>query len=565
MNKNKHLLLWSSAGVLLLLVIAAVQENVLKQWRQIQGSARAETGPVDVRLRQVVAPSLGVTDRCVSCHVGMAAGEQGLTGAAVVAAHSPVVHDPAEFGCTVCHGGQGRATEMADAHGDVRFWPEPMIPLRYADAGCGSCHTHLRVPNQNALQIGQRLVEQYDCLACHRLDGRGGTLRPGGAGGMEGPDLSGVGLAGYDANWYAKHLEHVEKESNGPWRQSFGPIDEGHRAAIAEYLDSRTAAPKLVEAKALFHSLGCRGCHKIGNVGGSDGPDLSFVGEKDPGRLNYTHVPGEPNFVNWLAEHFRNPPKVVPGSQMPILGLSDDQIDLLNRYMLSLRQSNFPEAYWPEDRIRAQRFGEREFATDGLTLFGTFCAACHGASGGGMRYPGSPPFPAIANPDFLAVASDEFLTQTIERGRPGRRMPTWGEQEGGLRPEEIASLIARLRELSGTAAPPPDPKGPRWIQADATLGEQLYARLCAGCHGKNGEGTDAPALNNQVLLSSATDTYLVETIGRGRRGTAMPAFREAALTHPALTEPEIEAIAAFIRQWEAKGSEPSLAGPGEIK
>jgi cytochrome c oxidase cbb3-type subunit 3 len=269
--------------------------------------------------------------------------------------------------------------------------------------------------------------------------------------------------------------------------------------------------------------------------------------------------------VNWLAEHFRNPPQVVPGSQMPILGLSEDQIDLLNRYMLSLRRSDFPEAYWPTDRVRAQRFGEREFATDGATLFGAFCAACHGKDGGGMRFPGSPPFPANGNPDFLAVASDEFLTHTILHGRPGRRMPAWGEQEGGLRSEEIAALIAHLRHLGGVPEPSPDPRGPRWVQADPKVGEQLYTSLCAGCHGNAGEGLDAPALNNKVLLESATDSYFVETIGRGRRGTAMPAFREAAVTHPALAEADIETIVAFIRQWESQKPEPAAAGQGDTQ
>jgi cytochrome c oxidase cbb3-type subunit 3 len=247
---------------------------------------------------------------------------------------------------------------------------------------------------------------------------------------------------------------------------------------------------------------------------------------------------------------------------MPTLGLSDDQIDLLNRYMLSLRRSEFPEAYWPKDRLRAQRFGEREFATDGATLFGTFCSACHGATGGGMRYPGSPPFPANGSPDFLAVASDEFLTQTILHGRPGRRMPAWGEQEGGLRTDEMAALVAHVRQLGGGAAPPPDPRGARWVKADPRIGELHYARLCAGCHGKQGEGVEAPALNNKVLLENATDTYLVETIGRGRRGTAMPSFREAALTHPVVAEAEIEAIVAFIRRWETKQPGPSSRGQG---
>jgi cytochrome c oxidase cbb3-type subunit 3 len=160
------------------------------------------------------------------------------------------------------------------------------------------------------------------------------------------------------------------------------------------------------------------------------------------------------------------------------------------------------------------------------------------------------------------VASDDFLTQTIVHGRPGRRMPAWGEQEGGLRPAEIGALVAYLRQLSGTKAPPPDPRGPRWIKADAQIGQQYYTRLCAGCHGAKGEGTEAPALNNQVLLTNATDTYLLETIGRGRRGTAMPAFREASPTHPTLAEQEIEAIAAFIRQWEIKRTRSAPNGLG---
>lgn len=553
MNKNKHLLLWSSLGVLALLVTAAVQENFLKEWRQVQAGARSESGSIEMRLRQIVVPALDVTDRCVSCHVGMAPGEPALSGSAVLAPHPPVVHDPSSYGCTVCHGGQGRATDKADAHGDVPFWPQPMIPLKYAHAGCGSCHTHLRVPNQAQLQHGKHLVERYDCLACHRIDGRGGTIRPGAAGGMEGPDLSRAGLAGYDANWYEKHLKKFEEATDGPWKISFGPIDEAERAAIAEYLDSRVAAPQLVEAKSLFHSLGCRGCHKVSGVGGADGPDLTLVGEKDPNRLDYTHVPGKPTFSNWLAEHFRNPPKVVPGSQMPILGLSESQIELLTFYMLSLRRSNFPEAYWPKDRIRAQRFGEREFATDGATLYSTFCAACHGPRGEGMRYPATVPFPSIANPDFLAVASDEFIAQTIRQGRPGRRMPAWHEAEGGLREEEIAELVKYLRQLSGVAESS-DPKPRHWVEADPLRGEQLFARYCAGCHGARGEGTQAPALNNPVLLAAATDTYLVETIGRGRRGTEMPAFREASPVHPALADADIESIVAFIRQWQTANS-----------
>lgn len=466
------------------------------------------------------------------------------------AAHPPIPHDPAELGCVVCHGGQGLATDTADAHGRVPYWPEPMLPARYTEAGCGSCHTHLAVPGLSQLRLGQALVERYDCLACHAVDGRGGTIRQGGAAGLPAPDLSYVGARGYDGNWYEGHFRHREAATSGPWRTSFRPIPTDERVALATFLDSRVGAPRLVEGKALFHSLGCRGCHKVGGVGGDDGPDLTTVGQRDPGQTSFAGVPGEPTLSNWFAEHFRNPAAVVAGSQMPAMGLAEEEIDLLVLFTFSLRRSAFPEAFWPRDRIRAERFGEREFATDGETLYGTFCAACHGRRGEGMRYPGMPSFPAIANPDFLALATDEFLAATITRGRPGRRMPAWGVAEGGLRPAEIATLVSWLRQWT-RVHPEPDPRPRRWVSGDAREGERLWRAACSGCHGASGEGAEGPALANPVFLAAATDTFLTETIARGRRGTTMEGFARPSTTRPMLSAQEIRSVVSFIRTWEA--------------
>jgi mono/diheme cytochrome c family protein len=54
-------------------------------------------------------------------------------------------------------------------------------------------------------------------------------------------------------------------------------------------------------------------------------------------------------------------------------------------------------------------------------------------------------------------------------------------------------------------------------------------------------------LANPVLLGAATDTYLVETIRRGRRGTTMEGFATPSPTRPALADAEIEAIVAYLR------------------
>ncbi len=545
MRRNKHLLLWSSVLTLALLIVAAAQENVFKDWRELQQRTSGPDGAIDVRLRQVVVPQLAVIDRCVTCHIGMAPGEASAPNDPVLKPHPPVPHDPAEFGCTTCHGGQGRATERADAHGDVPFWPEPMLRGELSYAGCGSCHTHIAVPDVSHLRAGLSAFEQADCLACHKLDGRGGTLRPDG-GGMEGSDLSTVGITGFRADWYDDHLVRRAAATAGPWRSSFKPVEPADREALDVLLRSRVGASRLVESKALFQSLGCRGCHTVNGVGGDDGPDLSLEGLKDPGRLDYTHVPGPRTLPSWLREHFREPSRVVPGSLMPVLGLAEPEIELLTFYMLSLRPGDVPEAFWPADRIRALRFDAREFRTDGESLYGSFCAACHGPRGQGMRYAGMPAFPAIGHPDFLRLASDDFVRETVRGGRPGRRMPAWGSAASGLRPDEIDAVVAYVRTLGGVAAVA-DTRPPRWAAGDAVQGEQLFIRACASCHGPDGLGGEGPMLANPVLLATATDTYLFETIRRGRSGTSMEGFAAPSPARPALSDSEIESIVTYLR------------------
>jgi mono/diheme cytochrome c family protein len=57
-------------------------------------------------------------------------------------------------------------------------------------------------------------------------------------------------------------------------------------------------------------------------------------------------------------------------------------------------------------------------------------------------------------------------------------------------------------------------------------------------------------LSNPALLAAADDTYLFETIARGRRGTPMRSFRGGSPIHPALSDAQIEALVAYLRTWE---------------
>lgn len=551
MKKNKYLLLFSSLGVLFLLVAAAISENYLKEWHYIQSAAKTQDGPIDIRLRQIVNNDLKRADRCVTCHVGMAPGEQIFSDLKVAQPHKPVVHDITTMGCTTCHGGQGQATEKDDAHGNVDFWMEPMLPARYAYASCGTCHTPLNVPNIESLTASRQTFERLDCYACHRIDGRGGTLRPGGeVTGMEGPDLSHIGIKGYKDDWYESHIARSRAAVDGLWMNAFREVSEADRKALGPFLDTRTGSPRLIEARAQFNSVGCTGCHVVGNFGGENGPDLSRVGERDPNQLNFQNVPGDRLLSNWFVQHLRSPGSTVPGSLMPTLNLSEDQIDLLTMYTLSLRRRTLPDVFLPKDRVRAMRFGGREFASEPETLYSTICSSCHGATGTGMRFPGLPPNPSITNPDLLALASDDFLFTAIRRGRPGRPMLPWGERENGLKDDEIRSLVSYIRVLGGGVQQEADPKPARWVSADVAIGARLFTANCAGCHGPMGSGGEGPALGNKVFLETATDTFLVETISRGRRGTTMLGFSTPSTVRRVLTRAEIEAIVAYIRTLE---------------
>ncbi len=106
--------------------------------------------------------------------------------------------------------------------------------------------------------------------------------------------------------------------------------------------------------------------------------------------------------------------------------------------------------------------------------------------------------------------------------------------------------------MARVPAPVPDERPKRWVDGDAEDGAALYAANCAACHGDDGEGKEGTALANRVLLETATDTYLVETIRSGRRGTSMPGFANPSPVRQLLAQDEIESIVAHIRSWEVE-------------
>ncbi|MCH9021157.1 MAG: c-type cytochrome [Planctomycetes bacterium] len=358
--------------------------------------------------------------------------------------------------------------------------------------------------------------EKFGCTVCHRGQGRALVFEEAKA-------------DGFHWDYPLLPLEHVTAECS----RCHNPLPK--------------MAEPLADGQRLYTKFGCGGCHKIKGVGGVLGPDLSDQGQKIKQQFPFAHIAGEHNVTNWLYEHFLDPAGVVPESQMPRQEITQHEARDLTTYMLSLRlEPRLTYSYLPP----AKRPAEWTAKPSGKNLYMRYCSACHGAQGEGIRYPQMAAYPAIGNTDFLALASDDFLRSTIQHGRTERRMPAWGQKEGGLADEDINAIMAHLRTLGGNVKPIPDDRPPRWANGQLAVGENLFKAQCASCHGPQGQGLEGPSLSHPNLLKYATDTYLFETVKRGRTGTTMPAFGKPSTLRPTLTDTQIESLITFIRTWE---------------
>jgi cytochrome c len=108
----------------------------------------------------------------------------------------------------------------------------------------------------------------------------------------------------------------------------------------------------------------------------------------------------------------------------------------------------------------------------GITTFTSLCFPCHGEKGQGAVVPDVTPLrlaPPLNRPDLRPTEADarakmyDFIFKTIQRGRPGTPMPTWGQIDGGsLLDEHINELTLMILNgdrqvpFEGTLATPWD-------------------------------------------------------------------------------------------------------------
>ena len=160
-------------------------------------------------------------------------------------------------------------------------------------------------------------------------------------------------------------------------------------------------------------------------------------------------------------------------------------------------------------------------AQTGEKLFNQHCITCHQPGAKGMVGMA----PSIRNPDFLALASDEFIHNTIRTGRMGTPMVARPD----LKDAEITSIIAFLRSVSPTAYKvKAHVDWTRKFSGNADAGGIKFATYCSPCHGPKGEGYVAGVVGSAIglpgFLKVASDDYILQTLKLGRIGTPMQPF-----------------------------------------
>ena len=80
-------------------------------------------------------------------------------------------HPLEKFGCSPCHGGNGRAINSVQrGHGRYEHWLWPLYYPENYDAGCQQCHSaDMVTEHAPVLNEGKQLYRQKGCIGCHRF------------------------------------------------------------------------------------------------------------------------------------------------------------------------------------------------------------------------------------------------------------------------------------------------------------------------------------------------------------------------------------------------------------
>ena len=494
--------------VLLLLLAIAPAKNHFSEWRHYQhgylrmirtrGEAVTLQRHFEGGIQQIWHPDLGVVDRCTSCHVGLK--EASLTDVSVqpYRKHPVIPHSVDQYGCVMCHRGQGAATTVEEAHSSTLAWEQPILPARYIESGCGQCH-RASLASTPQLNGGRALLARYGCVQCHTIKlPDGGVMQPT----DDAPSLSHIADK-TTREWIFAWLKDPQAYAVSATMPNFKLKDEDIRDISAFLIANSTPVPGdnalPIAAKAsdpaagasLYGESFCASCHAVQNaagnlVGGNVGPELTRIGTK-----------AKPE---WLRAWIRNPRTYDPGTAMPHYRFTDQQVATMEGFLLGKADSDFLASVHLDPATPEQ-------IAHGKSLVMEYgCASCHEIAG--IKKPenfapelsriGSKPVSQLIFLPGMQHTLPDYIAGKIRQPRafaPGLKMPQYS-----FTPAQIdiltTALLAQNDRAQSMAPALSVPAAPASHYRPAGKAGQIMADLaCFSCHAINGRGGDmAPDL-----------------------------------------------------------------------
>jgi cytochrome c2 len=318
---------------------------------------------------------------------------------------SASAHPILEYGCTVCHRGQDRATEFGRAghtpasprmehrwsertwlsagffplprdfekrnwgYEENEFIETPMYPRHYYEAGCIKCHSgQISVDQGDDITKATQTVELYGCYACHKIaNWRFSDLR------KPGPDLGGIAEK-TTPQWAYRWISEPHNFRSTTRMPSFFyqrnmidpkivppqeraqniKLQDAEIHAIVSYLFDKSTHRSWSQpgsgdpgrGKQLVSSIGCMGCHiDTEQIKDEKTGQIRLAKREDfPLERNYGfNLTGVGTKTNaaWIYNWIKNPRAYYAEAPMPSLRLSDQEAADVTAYLVTMQKPAF--------------------------------------------------------------------------------------------------------------------------------------------------------------------------------------------------------------------------------
>jgi cytochrome c1 len=501
-----------SIALMIALAIAPAKDH-FSQWHSYQrrylALIRYRGDAVSLRrhfqpgVQQIWLPELGVVDRCTTCHQGLKEASLADVSTQPFRKHPAIPHSLDNYGCVICHRGQGPATTVVEAHHSDRAGEDPILPARYIESGCGQCHQNA-LTGTPQLNLGRQMLARYGCVNCHSVKLPDGTAMT--------------------ATDNPPSLEHIADKTTREWiftwlkdPQAYAAsatmpnykLSDADASDISAFLISSsspqagdtatlvTASAKNIDPSAgasLYGQSFCATCHAVQNaagnlVGGDVGPELTRIGNK---------VKPE-----WLQAWIENPRTYDSKTLMPHYRFTAEQVAILAEFLKNKSDSDYGANVHLDAATPSQ-------IAHGKTLVAELgCAACHKMNGTNkpqnfapdLSRVGSKPLAQLIFLPGMEHTLPSYIAGKIKQPRafgPGLKMPQFtltNSQTDALTTALLAltdrsqTMPAKLRVAAIQDTP---------YQPAGHAGKLMAELACFSCHRINGHGSDmAPDLTRE--------------------------------------------------------------------